>query len=380
MRRFKKSILSLALIAVASISCERQMIYDPEYLTANIPIVIDWSESMVDEDYINNVSVYFYPEDGSEPVVIYSEDPYFVTANLHEGKYDIVIHNEIEGNILGVDCASSESFSDYKMTIQQDDVSNYDMFYEQTTDEQLIKESEAIGAWSYESFEVTKDMIVYTRTRTFEDLIVSLRSKAQEQSTKSSSDDVIDDMMRSIAEVLDSSDPETRSVTRSLDDLNGVKPQPRTAAYKVLIDIENLNNIQYIEGVIDGFVDGVEVVSGGKIESEAANFTYMQMSDHTFNEGSTTDGTMTYSLTNFGHLNAVGEKYTLTVNIIIHSGEKFSETFDVTDQINSYSANEIIEIRIGYKYDNGTPDIVLPENQDAGFGVDGWGDAENVEL
>ncbi len=379
MKRIIIHILSLVLIVATSISCERQKIYDPEYLTANIPIVIDWSESMVNEDNINNVSAYFYPEDGSAPVVVYSTDPYLLTVSLYEGIYNIVIHNEIEGNILGVDCDGSENFDNYKMAIQLDDVSNYDMFYEQQADEQIINEGEAVGAWSYENLVVTKDMIEYTRSSSFDELILELRSKSQEQSTKSDAD-FVESMTRTLSDAFNSSDSETRSITKSLEDLNGVKPQPRTATYKVLIDIQNMNNIQYIEGVIDGFVDGVEVVSGDKISASANNYTYMQMSDYTFDEGSTTNGTMQYTFTNFGHLNADGEKYILTVNIIIHTGEKFTKTFDVTDQIKSYTANEIIEIRIGYEYNNGTTDIILPENQDAGFGVEGWGDAENVEL
>ncbi len=371
--------LSLTAILVASISCERQKIYDPEFLTANIPILIDWSESMVNEDNINNVSVYFYPEDGTEPAIFYSKDPYFITTYLREGTYDVVLHNEMEGNILGVDCIGSKSFNDYKMSIQQNDVSKYNIYYKQESDEQLIRESEAVGAWCYENFKVTKDMIEYTRTRIFDNLVSKLRSKSQEQSTKSD-DDLVESMTKSFSNVLSSSDPATRSVTKALDDLNGVKPQPRTARYKILIDIQNMNNIQYIEGVLDGFVDGTEVVSGEKIVAAAKNYTYMQMSDHSFNEGSTTDGTMQYGFTNFGHIKADNDRYILTVNIIIHSGEKFTETFDVTDQIKSYSAKEVIFIKIGYKYNNDTPDIILPKNYGAGFGVEGWLETENVKL
>ena len=40
----------------------------------------------------------------------------------------------------------------------------------------------------------------------------------------------------------------------------------------------------------------------------------------------------------------------------------------------------MVNIEIGDDYKNGTTDIILPANKDAGFGVDGWGDAENVEL
>ena len=97
----------IALIVNASLSCKRQQIFEPELFTVDVPIVIDWSESLVDESKINNVSVYFYHENGSAPIIAYSNDPHHIKASLYEGRYDIVLHNEIEGNILGVDCHGS---------------------------------------------------------------------------------------------------------------------------------------------------------------------------------------------------------------------------------------------------------------------------------
>ncbi len=386
MKRIIKYMLSLALIVVASISCERQTIYDPELLTANIPIVIDWTGSTVDESDINSVSVYFYPEDGSDPIIVYSSDPYLVTATLKEGIYDIVLHNEIAGNIKGVDCIGSESIDDYKMVMQQDDATSYDMFYEPNAGDQLIKESEAIASWSYRGFEVTRDLIEYTRTRSFEEIITRLQTKSQEQaqarSTKSSDDDFIESLTRSLTEELSSLDSETRAVTKSLEDLNGVAPTSLTVTYKVTIEIENINNIQYIEGVIDGFADGAEVASGDKIVSTTNNFTFMQMSDYTLDEGSTTDGVLNYTFSNFGHsqMTRSEQTYTLTLNIIIHSGERFTKSFDITDDLSNYTIGESLYINIGDSYDNGSSTIVLPENQGAGFGVDEWGDAENIQL
>ena len=381
------------LAGIFVFSCKRQKIYEPELLTANIPILIDWTKSLVDADEINSVSIYFYPQDGSAPSITYSNDPFYAIASLREGVYDIIIHNEIAGNIKGIDCIDSEKAFDYRLLSQKDNADNYQMFYKPTPNNQLIKESEPVAAWSYKGFEVTRDMIEYTRTRSFDELIATLRSKAATRSskaaTKAETKAFIDGMTKAFADALytKSDDPVVRSVTKVLEDLNGVEPIARTSTYNVTLKIRNLNNAQYIENVLDCFVDEAEMFSGAKTQTieNRNNYTYFKMTEPVFDKGSTTDGTISYTFSNLGHKRKKisGVKYMLYINIILHSGEKFSYTFDVTDQILDYEVDEVIKIYIGSDgllEGGGNPEIVLPPNADAGFGVADWGDATDVIL
>ncbi len=378
MRRFL--IISL-LIGFIGVSCERQKIYEPEFLNANIPILIDWSKSLVPEGAINNVSVHCYPVDGSEPTVTISGDPYLATVTLSEGIYDIIVHNEIAGNITGVDCCDCDCMDDYTMMIQGDDASGYTMYYELKDGEQLIKESEAVGSWCYHNFEVTSEMIEYTRSESFASVMVALRSNSESRTGEGSSDDYVTAITRSYSEALENSEIATRSITKALDDLNGIEPAPLTSTYRVSIEIDNMNNAQYIEGEINGFVDGAEVASGDLLPSDNTNVTRILFTEHTFDEGSTTNGEVYYTFSNFGHTApSDGELFYLTINIILHSGEKYTTEIDITDQILAAYISGDISVNIGDIYNNGTHTIVLPENPGAGFGVSDWGDAQNVEL
>ena len=101
MKKLVKISLSLILIAIWAMSCKLQEFYEPEALIAKVPIIIDWSESTVDEQDINNVSVHIHPHDGSAPIVVYSSNPHFVSVSLCKGVYDIIVHNETSEDLKG---------------------------------------------------------------------------------------------------------------------------------------------------------------------------------------------------------------------------------------------------------------------------------------
>ena len=291
------------------------------------------------------------------------------------------------GNTKGIDAIDDKVFGDYRMMIQSEDAGQYDMFYTPAADARMIKESEAIGAWSYKEFEVTREMIEYTRTRSFEELVEEMRSRSKSSTTKGDSKSIASYITKGYEESLDKLPLATRSITKSLSDLSNIKPQPRTVNYKLSIEIENMNNIQTtgFEGVIDGFIDGARMFDGEKIVASKPNYTIIPYKTNnispTYKDGSTTDGTIYYAFTNFGHLQSVaGAKYTLTLNIILHNGEKRTFTIDITEQIENYIIGTTIHIRIGDSFNNDTETIVLPESADGGFGVGDWGDAEDVPL
>ena len=384
MKKLLMYIFSLILIANASLSCKRQTIYDPLLISANIPLVIDWSKSRVDPNRINNVSVSFYPEDGTDPIVGYSSDPYLVTMRIPEGVFDIIVHNEIGGNIRGVEVENSEMVDEYSMKSAEVDTSKLTMFYNAKPNDRFIKEVEAVAAWGYRGFRVTPEMIEYTRTRTFEELLSKLKFSSESRNrTKSVSATYMLDMTKSFSEMFANADVKTRSVAESLEDLNGIQPLPRTCIYEMELDFINMNSMQYMECVIDGFVDGVKVYAGEKIIPQKNNCVCFKPSTSTliYKSGSEKDGSVKYAFLNFGHKPYdANAKYELHVNVILNSGEKHPLVFDVTDDVHRGESNAHIKIQVGDKFQNGTADIELPANSGGGFGVGDWDDVENVEL
>ncbi len=388
-KRMIKSLTfsALTVIGLIGVSCQHQSLEEPSFYTANIPITIDWSESTVKVSEINNVSASFYPQDGSSPIIQVSGDPHLLVAKLKEGVYDIIIHNEMVGNIKGIDCIDEAVFEDYRMMIQSDDARQYDMFYTPASDARMIKESERVGGWSYKSFIVTSEMIKYTRTTAFEELLKNMRNRSKIGLTKVDSKSIVSYITKGYVDALNGLPLATRDVTKALEDLTEIKPQPRTISYKVSIEIENMNNIQSsgFEGVIEGFADEVRVFDGEKYLDSKPNYSIIPNNGNSikpvYKEGSKTDGFIYYDFTNIGHLQFVeGANYSLHLNIILHNGTKRTFVKDITNQIQNYIIGTTINILIGESFNNETGTVVLPESAEGGFGVGDWEDAENVPL
>ncbi len=381
------SFMALTALGIMCFSCQHQSLEDPSFYTASIPITIDWSESTVDVKDINNVSATFYPQDGSEPFVQVSGDPHLFIAKLKEGVYDIILHNEMTDNIKGIDCFDNDSFDDFRMMIQRDNPANYTMFYKPEKDARMIKESESIGGWQYKELTVSRELIKYTRTTAFEELLKLMRNRSKMALTMIDSKSVASYITKGYVDALNNLPQATYSITNTLKDLTEIKPQPRTINYNVSIEIENMNNIQStgFEGIIDGFVDGVRIFDGEKIVASNPNYSRIPYITNSikpvYKADSDTDGFVNYEFTNIGHLQYVeGANYTLHLNIILHNGEKRTFVRDITNQIQNYTIGTTIDILIGESFNNETETVVLPENAEGGFGVGDWDDAQDVPL
>ncbi|MFI3302974.1 MAG: DUF5119 domain-containing protein [Rikenellaceae bacterium] len=377
MNNFLRYVMMFALLA--TVSCERQTIYDPAYLNASIPITIDWSASNVDESDINNVSIYFYPTDGSDALLTYSTNPNFAVVYVPEGEYNILIHNEMIDNMLGLSFDQTTSHGSFSVLTQKLNSAAYTMFYTEESGQQLINESEAAGAWSYEGFEVTRDMIEYTRSDTFAAIIAEVRSRAQSRSSSVFSFDAT-----TLAITYASSDDPTESaITRSLESLSAIQTEPRSAKFNISVAVQNLNSAQYAEGVLRHLADGVVMSSGELIypESGTENYNFFKFTDYTYDDSTNTDGVMTYDLVNSGiDLRDATTQHIFHLKFLLHTGVLVEEDVDITDQLTSATNTLNIDINIGNQYNNGTTDIVLPESTSGGFTVDSWGEIVSVPL
>ncbi len=350
-------VCGAALISLAS--CHRQELEDPARYLAHLPITIDWSESLISEDYILNTSIYCFAEGSSKPYIYVSGDINFATVQLPVGVYSILIINDTVDDVKGVEFKDDNIYNDFSANIVIDNDAEQ-TFYKKEADVEMIASQGRVAAWRYEGFEVTAEMIEYTRTEEFEKYLKESKSKSKSRGESGSTSGSFD--------------------AEFIEILSSVKPQPVTSRCNITLQVENLNNAMYIEGVLTGTADGAILSTNERIPSSTHTNAYrFYFEDRTYDDTSDpVDGIATHELNTFGK--QPNGEYELQLNVILSTGELVTIVRDVTTMVNS---SEGLDIDICL--DNETEglddsEIVLPEGTASGFGVGDWGEGENVEL
>ncbi len=362
-------VLFLVLLS----SCERRDLEDRPPIYAHIPITIDWTESLINEEDVDRVSIYFYPVDGGEPTIANSDDKYFKLVQLRAGKYSVLVFNEFYTDMR--DVFDYQELSDYsKFNVSAYDVtSSFDpmlSFFLPTEGDVIKKKHQQLAVWSLNEFEVTQEMVTYTRTKSFQQTIEACRSRSKSKVSSS--------YTKSSYE----SDPASKSTTDALSVFDPVKPTPLTTINNLSVEIDNINNAQMIEFVLVGSADGSIFSSKHRFSnSENRRSIYIdsrkspyETSFITMDPGSSIDGLVHHRIITFGGDPAISNmSYELQINIALNSGELVRETRDVTAQITTYE--DIINIEL-----TDENKLVLPEYSGDGFQVGDWGENNNVYL
>lgn len=330
-RAFGYLISGLLLLSTIQ-SCKRQDLCNPYSQNENssIHLSVDWSESGIEVDDINNLSIYAYPESGGDPYLKVSGDVESAYLNLPVGLYTLLVFNDIVGDLSGLYFQSIESYDEAR--IEMIEQQKRDDFYYDLLENQIFVEPQTpLAAWRMESFEVTPEM-------------VSCGYCGEEKG----------------------------DVEVDLD----VVPNQVTTPCKVIIGVENLNNAHFIQCVMSGFAQGIYLENEERItNSEVDNLYGINFVKGHFDPSSETDGEVEATLTTFGKSPLEDQKYELVIDVILNSGELLTFTRDVTDQVKAQDNSEIV---IDLTSDDDK--ITLPDGQGMGFGVDEWGDRESVDL
>ncbi|MFI3322780.1 MAG: DUF5119 domain-containing protein [Rikenellaceae bacterium] len=348
------------------LGCKRQPLEEPYQYLAYIPISIDWSKSDLLSDNIYNVSVVFYSKDGDEPIEIISGDENFLVAQLPVGQYSTLIYNETVNDIGGVIFENSDSYDGISAKLIKDiSAGSSYIYYAPTDSDNFAFSHEQIATWSLDDFEVTEQMVKYTRTDEFADYIEEVRSRSKaavdDESTKNSE----------YSSVIDESSELTKSITKTLENFSFVEPLPATAINTVTLEVVNLSSVMSIEAVLKGSATGAMLSTRQTIHSDSlVNVYNVEFSSTSYDESSSNkDGSTTGQFITFGK--QTNGKYELYLSIVVSSGELFSYSYDVTDQVEASDDHNISII---------IKDITLPEGSDTGFGVGDWEDSEDLFL
>lgn len=311
-------------------SCKWQPIYNAGTTSnsATISFAIDWTEANMELSEVSNVSIYAYTPDEVSPYLRISGNINSAYINLPVGTYSLLVFNDAVDDILGVSFSDSDSFDDFSAnaTLRS---STSDLYYDTTDNEAFASKLGRIAAWSQEEFEVTSEMVAC-----------------------------------SICE------QESETIETIID----ITPQSITRQCVVELSVDNLNNAQVVQATLIGFASGAYLSSGVNITSSVATTLYsVEMNSYTFSND--TDGSVKGETTIFGLSASTSTTYQIIFDIILGSGERVTYSREITDQVTAQDGTTIY-IELSDDDDK----IVLPESSGTGFGVDGWGDNEQIEL
>ncbi len=240
-----------------------------------------------------------------------------------------MIFNDIVGDISGLSFRDIDSFDEsYVLANEQSDSSG--LYYNVASDETLISSQDVLAVWRLEEFEVTQNMVscVYCGEVHSEEVVVD------------------------------------------------VEPTPITTQCVITIRIENLNNAQIIQGVLKGFASGAYLASSDRISSsESVNIYSVEFNSRTYDDSEYIDGTVEAEITTFGKEPDLEQSYEIDISVVLSNGELVTFTRDVTEQVVSQD-----NLKITINIDSQENMIVLPEGSGTGFGVEGWGDNESIDL
>ena len=155
-----RKIIYIVLVLVFICSCERRPLTYDYYPYADLTIAIDWSKSFGEERKPTGVSAWFYPKDGSKPIITYSSNVDEHQAAVPKGDYDVLVFNltptELSGTIGFRGTESLSTIEVYSLPTKEL-VDNSDRGL-------LVKEPEPFAYTIYRDLKITQEMVDDSKT------------------------------------------------------------------------------------------------------------------------------------------------------------------------------------------------------------------------
>jgi hypothetical protein len=281
------------MIAVAAVLSECKFRpFDGEYTpgTALVPVHIDWSVSGVPTDQIHRVSLLFFPKEGGKTLEIKIEDN--ITDNVIKvpvGVYSVVVFNETTNQIdwTGITFTGKDSYDEFAaVALPQKE---YEGFYASDDTLPLIKNPDPLAAWSLDSFEVTEDMLIGSRSQ-----------------SRADTDEAPGDLMN-------------------------IRPTPRFETMTVTAQVENLSSAMQATGILEDMASGVYMASGERMKTQGAHAFIFSGRTYFSDEY---DGTTTATFNIFGRSPASSAHCELCVDFVLNDGTLFPrQSFDAATMI-----------------------------------------------
>jgi hypothetical protein len=317
---------------------------DPE--TALIPVHINWSKSGVDTTTMHRASVLLYPEKGGEPL------EYRLEGNLNDkeiqvpvGIYSVIVFNESTDptDWTGITLTDKDNYQ--KFAAEALPVTSRG-FYTRADDLPLIDNPDPLAAWSLERFEVTKKVLLRSRS--------SRNTRAN-----SRAEEILDETIASLSNIV---------------------PTPRIETMTVTARVENLTSSMQATGILDGMSSGVYMASGEKMTTTGAHTFILngRQYDDTDDDGESDDGTTTKTFNIFGRQPPTAH-IDLYIDFLLTDGTLYPrETFDATNMIERDTetipvSNSLLVGLTSRDPDDPDHEISLPDmDVEAGITVGDW--------
>jgi hypothetical protein len=309
--------------------------------TALIPIHIDWSKSGIPVEQMHRASILLFPEAGGEPLEYRLETS--LTDNQIQvpvGVYSVIVFNETTDptdwefiNFTGKD--SYQNFAAVALPVTESRG-----FYSRA-EEPLIENPDPLAAWSLPRFEVTKELLMRSRTR-------------GTRSSTSRAEELLDEAINSLSNII---------------------PTPRIETITITARVENLTSSMQATGILDGMSTGVYMGSGERMSTTGAHAFILN--GRVYDENGE-DGTTTNTFNVFGRQYPTSH-LDLHIDFLLGDGTLFQrQSFDATNMVTSIPGTTPPADQIEVGYDERDPDsddheIVLPDmDMNAGITVGEW--------
>ena len=347
MKKAFTTIFYATLLSLIIISCDRRPLEDEFAETALIPVKIDWSKSGIavtqpdGNGLVHRVSLRFFPTNGAHPFDRYLETNVIEgEIEIPVGKYNVVVFNESVHDVYWEDAiyfSDVENYNTFAANIVPTDAANYPL-YTPLYGEQFIVEPYRLASWNLDNFEITREMITYSRSR-----------------NRSSS-----------------------ARAEGCDKLTCIVMRPLTYNVNVVAKVENLCSAQQIQTAMRGFSSKVYMASA---QTEQTPVTYIfNLNGRTWdNPANPVHGTTRKSFLSFGRLPQPSQ-YWINLDMLFTTGELYSPEqpllYNVSEQVNNSGDAVGIDVNININIDINL-NISLPYVE-GGIHVGEWDDEEII--
>lgn len=352
----------MTLLTGLFIGCERRPLEDEYYENALIPVRIDWTTlANLDPDNdpnntVKSASIWFFPKNGDKALEFRFNNPKGEDIQVPLGEYSVIVINRtIDEFSAKVGFRGVNKYETFEYYLKED--TRTPAYSRSNNSNRVLQQPDILACWSLNDFEVTKEMVLISRTDEFLDL----KTRADEKTL-------------------------TRTESKLMS-LTNIKPERLTAAIKTIVHVERLNVVSpnpLPEAGIQGMPSSV-LLHNKKYNEESVSHYYF-MNNRKLEENKT-DGTIEASINVLMPRRDLNRQFNITAQFTLlteYEGSvtyptppKSPFTFNVTDKIKELTTNEELTIYLNVEM----PDVIV-EGTGGGIDIDieDWGEEVVIPL
>lgn len=335
----------LLLSAISLWSCERRALEEVVIIdqTAIIDINIDWSLSKTEVSKMHRASIVFYPHDGSKFYEFHLEgDLNSRKVELPIGHYSVLVFNETMDN-NDWDAIEFSGVESYDEIIIKGVVDTRKSLYTRAEAEKIVRCPEALAVWNMDDFNVTSDMVAYTRSK--------VRSKGEDKDL---------------------------SMEATLQILTNIQPRPIFKEVSIVAHVQNLHSAYAITGALQNVAGGVYLATGAVHTDKVTHM--FPMNNRVWDDPNNKKNGHVSAVINIFGLPLEGDAAIgLQMEFLLNDGTQAPpENFDISNMVDREKGE--INIEVGTGVHEADRPIILPDIETTGdVDVGNW-DEEFVDI